>query len=489
MIGPLTARLARLCDETAPTLTDPAARATVEALGARLAEPRIRIAIGGRIKAGKSTMVNALLGQRLAATGVGETTMLVSWFQHGPQDRVRVHRQDGSVSIVPAARGGGVPEHIEDPATVSYLEVETPNEALARRHTVVDTPGLNSLSALDAYSLAAMADADAVVYLMPHPGENDLAALESIRSSAGELRLGAANLIGVLSRIDTLSGAENPWPDARRVAERYAGELSSALSTVVPVVGLMAETGLGADFAEGDHAAVRALTAVDPVDLEDALLSVQDFLAWPDCPVSEERRHRLLRLLGLYGTSVAVEVVRGGSRTTADLLAELTRRSGIDTVLHHIERVFVAGADRLRATAAVAALEELVWRDDGSCLADRPVLVRLRAELDRVRLEPAMRQVELAKGLADVARGLLRLETTDLQALTALATGADDAARLGLPRSAGPDRIRDAADVRIRRWRTLEGRPSRPLQRYARAARELTEHAYFAAAHPPSGRR
>jgi hypothetical protein len=100
-----------------------------------------------------------------------------------------------------------------------------------------------------------------------------------------------------------------------------------------------------------------------------------------------------------------------------------------------------------------------------------------------------MRQVELAAGLAEVARGLLRLDESDLRAMTALATGADDATRLGLPPGAGARQVREAADLRIRRWRTLEGRPSRPVQRYARAARELTEHVYFNAAHPSSGRR
>lgn len=195
---------------------------------------------------------------------------------------------------------------------------------------------------------------------------------------------------------------------------------------------------------------VRALATVDPFELEDALLSVQDFLAWPDAPVPEGRRRRLLDLLGLHGTSVAVAVVRGGTRTTADLLTGLTARWGIGAVLTHVDDVFVAGADRVRASAAIATLEELVWRDAERCTpADRPALVRLRAELDRVRLEPAMRQVELASGLADVARGLLRLDEPDLRALTALATGRDDATRLELPPDADARRIRGTADVRI----------------------------------------
>lgn len=58
---------------------------------------------------------------------------------------------------------------------------------------------------------------------------NDLAAIEAVRSSAGGLRLGAANMIGELSRIDTLSGDDDPWPAARRPTSRRALQPRTAL--------------------------------------------------------------------------------------------------------------------------------------------------------------------------------------------------------------------------------------------------------------------
>src|SRR2546430_16007498 len=47
-----------------------------------LDEP-LRVAIAGRVKAGKSTLLNALVGRRVAATDAGECTRVVTWYGYG----------------------------------------------------------------------------------------------------------------------------------------------------------------------------------------------------------------------------------------------------------------------------------------------------------------------------------------------------------------------------------------------------------------------
>ncbi len=445
-VGPVTTRLIEACARARDRLRTEEPRARLDALTARLGEPQLRIAVGGRMNAGKSTLVNALLQERLAATGATETTRLVTWFRHGPQDRVRLHRRDGTSRLVAAAPGGGVGDTVpaEPGEEIAHLTVETPNDALTR-HTLIDTPGLDALSRLDPDSLAALADADAVVYLMPHPGERDVEAIEAVRSWTGGLSLGAANMIGVLSRIDTLSSDPDPWPVARRVAARYARDLRATLSDVVPVAGLIAETARGPEFGEADARALRALADADRFDAEEALLSVQEFRGWADAPIDGGERERLLGLLGLYGLRVALELIDAGRRATPALLAALVDHSGMAVLLDRIDTVFVAGADRLRAGAGIRALENVGW--DVTDEVDRRVLLGLQSELDQLRLEPALRQVELAAALVDVDAGRLRLTDDDLTRLRDLATGTDDARRLGLDAGASRAAVVAAADA------------------------------------------
>ena len=71
----------------------------------RLDEP-LRVAIAGRVKAGKSTLLNALVGERLAATDAGECTRIVTWYRHALGYRVVADlRPSGDPRAAVPARG------------------------------------------------------------------------------------------------------------------------------------------------------------------------------------------------------------------------------------------------------------------------------------------------------------------------------------------------------------------------------------------------
>src|SRR3954453_2669472 len=104
MTGPLSARVATLCDDAVRRVT-PDVADQVKHVQIRLSEP-LRVAIAGRLKAGKSTLVNALIGRRVAPTDVGECPRVVTRFTYGPADRVDVVRRDGTRRTLPLTDDG-----------------------------------------------------------------------------------------------------------------------------------------------------------------------------------------------------------------------------------------------------------------------------------------------------------------------------------------------------------------------------------------------
>ena len=60
---------------------DAEAQAVIAELERRLHEP-LRLAIAGMVKAGKSTLLNAMLGEQIAPTDAGECTRVVTWYRY-----------------------------------------------------------------------------------------------------------------------------------------------------------------------------------------------------------------------------------------------------------------------------------------------------------------------------------------------------------------------------------------------------------------------
>ena len=145
-MGAARRRLSAACDE-ALALTLPA---TVrdEVLRARRDLDRpLRLAVVGRIKSGKSTLVNALLGQRVARVDASECTRAVTWFSYGHQEKVVVHTRDDRSWTLAFGTDGYVPADLgAAPEEIAGVEVVLCNDALAGT-TVIDTPGLDSLTA------------------------------------------------------------------------------------------------------------------------------------------------------------------------------------------------------------------------------------------------------------------------------------------------------------------------------------------------------
>jgi hypothetical protein len=111
----------------------------------RLHEP-LRVAIAGRVKAGKSTLLNSLVGERLAKTDASECTRIVTWYRYGDAYSVEHVGPDGSRGELRFDRAdGSLDIHLDgrDPAGIESIDVQWPARRL-RNLTLIDTPGLES---------------------------------------------------------------------------------------------------------------------------------------------------------------------------------------------------------------------------------------------------------------------------------------------------------------------------------------------------------
>ena len=102
-MGPLRSAVVATCRALSPRVSLPSADA-VEAIADRmLATPSLVVA--GPVSSGKSTLVNALVGRRVAPTGAGECTGLTAHYVRGPADRLDVVLADGTRRPLPLAAG------------------------------------------------------------------------------------------------------------------------------------------------------------------------------------------------------------------------------------------------------------------------------------------------------------------------------------------------------------------------------------------------
>ena len=488
MTGPVSARLRELCEETITQLDAGPERSAVESVYDRLGQP-LRLAVAGPVSSGKSTLVNALLGQRVAPVGAGETTRVVTWYRYGVEDRATVHLRDGR-QLPLAIEGGRLARDLpRRPDEIDRVVVDLSNHRLANLQ-VVDTPGLNTTSDdLETASLRllgvpagpeteatsrAVGQVDALVFLLPHARARDVEVLEAAARLLGGTALSGINTVGVLSRIDRLAGEdEDPWPGAHRIADRLAGQLRSSVATVTPVIGLLAETAACGSFTESEAGAIRKLAAVDAATRADVLADATEFLTSPKVPLDEPTRRRLFDRLALFGLKVACDAAESGTDTASGLVAVLRETSGFAALMATIERRLLARAGLLTAHVALAELRRLSY--GGATGPNARALGALRDPLERVELDSELHRLRLLDCLSQVYRGDLRLPQELADALQRFALGTTPEERLGL--EAGANGVIDRAMTVSSQWVSASNDARRsPAERSAaRAVRTALE--------------
>lgn len=212
------------------------------------------VAVFGRMKAGKSTLINAMVGRRLAITGVNESTATINRLTYGSGaeqlNTFKVHWNELSPETFPLENlstdwSGKTPEVLERIRQVKYLELFADAEWL-RDVQVTDTPGTDSTVAGHAEIAQQFIngkEADALIYVFnPTARETDEKDLQSFRNCclSGST---PNNSVAVMHKWDEIYwNNDGDWTDIQDKAALLYSQMDNLVAAVVPVSGPLALT-------------------------------------------------------------------------------------------------------------------------------------------------------------------------------------------------------------------------------------------------------
>jgi hypothetical protein len=396
----------------------------------------------GRVSSGKSTLLNALLGRKVAPTGAGECTKIVYVFRHGPYPSATLVSRAGSERIsVDLGDDSRLPAEFDRPASeISHIDVAMPLPLLEEA-TLVDTPGLASAETENSVVTERMlhdteesaAWADALLFCVNGPlKEDEAVAVRAFTGGRGAKRLTGATAIGILTRADQV--AQDPltsWTAATSLARDMATRNTELFSAVVPVVGLLAETAQTGALREPHARALGDLArAWKPDVAHDALASPMMFRE-EDGPAEKPMRTELLDLLGQFGVGTMLDRIRSGTRPdVVSLTREAAAASGVAAMSAQIRRSLDSRSDVLKASGV---LEELM--DSAYDAGDRSLYDAAQSMLDRPEMFP-LKVIGMGRQLA----------TGEVKPPAGLIEQAWITVQTGLPRTTKAEAARAAAE-------------------------------------------
>jgi small GTP-binding protein len=209
----------------------------------KLEEDRFHLVVVGEFNHGKTTFVNALLGEQVLPVGVTPTTTTIHHIHWAERPQAFVVTTGGERRAIPfdeakrfAVGGGAATEDVD------YLEIGHPAALLRERILLVDTPGVNDLSLQRAdITYSYIPRADAVLFLLD--AGQILKESERVFLNDKLLKASRDKIVFVITKWDLLSAEE------QLEALAYAKKHLSTLVRDPVVFPVSSEVALAGDYA------------------------------------------------------------------------------------------------------------------------------------------------------------------------------------------------------------------------------------------------
>ena len=307
----------------------------------KLEQDRFHLVVVGEFNHGKTTFVNALLGESALPVGVTPTTATIHhirWAEHPEATVVTTTGERKSIPFEEARRfavGGGASAD-----EVDYLEIGYPAAMLQERIVLVDTPGVNDLSLQRAdITYSYIPRADAVLFLLD--AGQILKESERVFLNDKLLKASRDKIVFVITKWDLLS----------------EGEQREALA-----------------YAKNHLAGMVKDPVVFPVSAETALAGRRDASGLPELVA------HLTRFLAEERGRILLDNALGSGLGVADLLSKGidARRRSIQMKTEEIDRRLAALEKDLAGQASTIEQRRMQIREDVS-----GIKAAARKDLDR----------------------------------------------------------------------------------------------------------
>lgn len=180
---------------------------------------RVTLVVLGEFNHGKSTVINALLGNDILPVGITPTTAVITHLVHAERPTVTIKppHNGEAYTIEYNEMERAVRESGEEGEEPEYVEIGYPNEVLGNSLVLVDTPGVNDISRQKVeITYGYLPRADVVVYVLDATQVLKKSEVTFIRDRL--LKANRDRIIFVLNKVDALS------PEDVAEVEQYARE-------------------------------------------------------------------------------------------------------------------------------------------------------------------------------------------------------------------------------------------------------------------------
>jgi GTP-binding protein EngB required for normal cell division len=341
-------------------------RPALAQLAERLAAPGLEVAVFGRVKAGKSSLLNRLLDAEVLPVGVMPVTEIPVRLVHGPAPIGQVEFTDAAAERFDLARLAEFVSAHQNPGNlrhVTRLVVELPAPLLADGIVFVDTPGVGLADdPAAAETLAYLPRCDLGLVLVDAAAtltDADVALVDLLRHAGAEAQV-------LLAKADLLAGQ-----DLERSLDFIRRRLAERLGAAIPVHPVSARPEAAALTGRWLESTLRPWLA-------DGLRHAGEIQARKFALLRDAVRAALVRRMAAsegHGTEADAARHRASGRALGEALARLDEA----------RRAPPAEIDGLAGSAG-AALDEaahnaaLIWNEERTPGFDATALVEASAQ-------------------------------------------------------------------------------------------------------------